>query len=472
MINTAFLVGLSALGLVKGFVLAGFLSTDDYGVWGILAVSFGALLWLKQVGIGDKYIQQDDGDQELAFQRAFTLELLFTTAFCVLLAATLPAFALLYGEQQIVAPGLVAILAVLGGALQTPIWVYYRRMQFVHQRALQAIDPVTAFAVSIALAIAGAGYWALVIGLVAGAWAAAIAAIAFSPFPLRLRFQRGTLKSYFGFSWPLVVSSGGSLVIAQAAVITADAHLGLAAVGVIALATNVTMFADKVDSLVTGALYPAICTVRDRMALLHESFVKSNRLALMCAVPFGAALSLFAADLVHFGIGDRWEPAIVVMQVYGVTAALGHIGFNWDAYFRALGNTRPMAVASVGTMVVSLGAGIPLMLTYDLPGFAAAVALQTAVHVAFRAYYLQRLFQGFDFVRHALRATLPVVPAAATILALRALESAHDRTLEIALGELAVFALVTAVATWWLERGLLREVAGYVAARRAAPAPG
>ena len=30
---------------------------------------------IKQVTVGDKYIQQDETDQELAFQRAFTLEL-------------------------------------------------------------------------------------------------------------------------------------------------------------------------------------------------------------------------------------------------------------------------------------------------------------------------------------------------------------------------------------------------------------
>ena len=35
---------------------------------------------LKLIGIGDKYIQQDEADQELAFQKAFTLDALTTTA--------------------------------------------------------------------------------------------------------------------------------------------------------------------------------------------------------------------------------------------------------------------------------------------------------------------------------------------------------------------------------------------------------
>src|SRR3954466_2733173 len=106
-VNTVFLVALTAPGLIRGFILAGFLSRSDYGVWGILSISLVTLLWLKQVGIGDKYIQQDEEDQEAAFQKAFTLEAVLTGAVVVLLAAALPLIAKLYGVHEIIAPGLV-----------------------------------------------------------------------------------------------------------------------------------------------------------------------------------------------------------------------------------------------------------------------------------------------------------------------------------------------------------------------------
>ena len=77
LVNAAYFVGLYSLGLIKGFLVAAFLTRTDYGLWGILVIGLGTLLWLKQVGIGDKYVQQDEADQELAFQKAFTLELAF-----------------------------------------------------------------------------------------------------------------------------------------------------------------------------------------------------------------------------------------------------------------------------------------------------------------------------------------------------------------------------------------------------------
>ena len=61
--------------------------------------------------------------------------------------------------------------------------------------------------------------------------------------------------------------------------------------------------------------------MRDRRDLLLESFVKSNRLALMWGFPFGVGVALFGADLVHFVIGDRWAGAIVLIQAFGLMAA-------------------------------------------------------------------------------------------------------------------------------------------------------
>ena len=468
-INAAFLVGLSGLTLIKGFILAGLLARDDYGLWGVLAVSLATLFWLKQVGIDDKYIQQDEPDQEVAFQKAFTLELIFTGGFVLLGAALLPLFALAYDVPELVAPGLLVLLGVFSLPFQAPLWVYYRRMQFARQRFLEAVAPVVGFVVAVGLAAAGLGYWALAIGVTVGAWAAAAAAIAFAPFKLRLRYEGETLRSYASFSWPLFAAAAASAVMAQSAMFAANAHLGLAAAGVIALAANITAFTDRVDELVTGTLYPAICAVRERTTLLYESFVKSNRLALMWAVPFGTALTLFASDLVSFGIGERWRPAVVVLQIYGLTAAVHHVGFNWSAYFRARGETKPMAVVAVAAMTAFLAVGIPLLLAFGLPGFAAGIAFQGLVHLAVRTYYLRRLFEGFGFVRHAVRAFIPTVPAAALVLLARAVETG-DRTLPLALAELGAYVAVTAAATWYFESVLLREAFGYLRRRPAGAA--
>ena len=161
LVNSAFDIGLSSLGLIRGFVLAALLTTVDYGVWGVLAVSLGVLATLKFVGVSDKYIQQEESNQELAFQRAFTAELIATAIAIVPMLIALPVVAIVYGQWELVPPGLVLITVMVASALQSPIWIYYRSMHFVRQRSLAAIEPVVGFVVAIGLAIAGraTGRW-------------------------------------------------------------------------------------------------------------------------------------------------------------------------------------------------------------------------------------------------------------------------------------------------------------------------
>ncbi|MGI8845858.1 MAG: oligosaccharide flippase family protein [Thermoleophilaceae bacterium] len=460
LVNGGFQVGVVTLNLLKGLVVAAFLSVSDFGLWGILTVTVMSFAWLKQVGVGDKFVQQSEPDQRVAFQRAFTLELCFAVGFVALCAALLPLISIAYGDSRIVAPGILLAVALALSAFQAPLWILYRRMQFTRYRALQSVDPVASFIVTVSLAAAGGGYWSLVVGALAGAVAGSVVAVATSPYPLALQLDRPTTREYVGFSAPLVVASLASLVIAQGSIFAAEAHLGLAAAGAIALAVTIAHYSDRVDEIVTASLYPAICAVTDQRDLLREVFVKSNRLALIWAVPFGVGIALFAAPLVHHVLGDKWAPAIVLLQVFGLTAGLGHIGFNWTAFYRAIGDTRPIAIWSVAAMITFLAVAVPLLLTHGLAGFAGGIAAMTVTSLVVRGVYLARLFGSATVVLHTVRAIAPSVPAVALVLGLR-LVAGGDGAAR-ALVELALYLVVTAVATAILERSLLAEALAYL----------
>lgn len=462
LINGAFQIGLTTLGLLKGWIVAVFLTREDFGVWGVLAVALGTLLWLKQVGIGDKYVQQDEDDQELAFQKAFTLELMFSGLFLLLVLAAAPVVALVYGEWKLLAPALVVSASIIGVALQAPIWPYYRSMDFLRQRLLQSVDPVASFVLTVALAIAGLGYWSLVVGAVAGSWMGAVVAVVASPYRLRLRYDRGALREYASFSWPLLISGGAGVLIAQSSTLVANWELGLAGVGAVALASSIVAYANRVDEVVTATLYPAICRRVEQLDVLRESFLKTNRLALLWGLPCGIGVALFARPLLEHVLGDRWLPALGLLQAFAVIAAVNQVGFNWTAFYRARGDTRPIATTNVVMLVVFLGVAIPLLVRDGLSGLAVGMAVTTAVGIALRLGYLRRLFPGLPLARHVARAAAPTLPAAAVVLGLRAMGGIG------ALPELVLFAAIVAGVTWALERQLFAELAGYLGSRRAA----
>lgn len=469
-INGAFTTGITFLGFLRGFVVAALLSPSQFGVWGILATALATIQWLKQAGVQDKYIQQEETDQELAFQKAFTLELMVNAVLVVVLALLVMLLAVIYGQHQLLAPGF-ALLAVLPAmTLQAPVWILYRRLNFARQRTLQAIDPIVGFVVTVVLAATGAGFWSLIIGAIAGSWAAALAILAVSPYRLRLHFDRATARGYVGFSAPLLIATLSGILIAQSSLIVTEAAVGLAAAGAAALAASVSILTNRVDDMITSTLYPAVCAVRDRTDLLYESFVKSNRLALMWAMPFGLGLTLFAPDLVDIALGDKWRPAVGLLQVFGAIAAFGHLGFNWAAYFRARNETVPLAVASAVTAIVFIALVIPLTYGEGLTGLAISISVSIAAGLAVRGYYLERLFSGRPLGRLALRAMAPAVPAVGIVLLARLVESG-ERSVTTAGLEIVAFVLVFAAATWALERDLIREAIGYLRGGGGAPVP-
>jgi PST family polysaccharide transporter len=358
-------------------------------------------------------------------------------------------------------PSVVLTLALLGSALCAPLWIPFRKMQFVRQRVLDGINPVVSSIVMISLAIAGAGYWALIAGMLAGVYASAIAAWITCPYKLRLRFERGTMREYVRFSVPVLLASGSGLLVVQGTMFAANYTVGLAGVGAIALASSLLVFGQRVDAIVSRTIYPAVCAVKDRTDVLFEAFVKSNRLALMWGLPFGVGMLLFSPALVEFVLGPEWEPAVVLLQVLGLVVGLGQLGFNWTLFFQARGDTKPLAVSGAVALATFVITTVPLMIAFGLDGYLVGSAISLVAQLATRGIYLSRMFEDFEPIRHVLRAILPTVPAVLAVLAIRALAGPTDN-LAAALAEFGVYVVVTVAATAIAERRLLREMLGYV----------
>jgi O-antigen/teichoic acid export membrane protein len=212
-----------------------------------------------------------------------------------------------------------------------------------------------------------------------------------------------------------------------------------------------------------------VCAAKGRADLLVESFTKTNRMALLWGIPFGAAAVLFADDLVHFVLGEKWRAAVILIQIFGLTAGLNQIGFNWTAFYRAIGKTKPIAIASGLMLVAVMVIAVPLLLTNGLKGYAVGMGIAAALLVLARVYYLSRLFDLRTVVGNSARAFVPTLAGVAAVLAVRAVSNG-GRSASAALVEVCLFLSITGLVTAFTERALLREFMGYL--RRTAPAAG
>src|SRR3954471_12356359 len=394
-LNAAFLSGAEGLVLLQGLLATALLGPDAIGLYGVVTTTAMTIVALRRVGIDEAFVQQAAEDEEAEFRRAFGVELSIGMAGSLLIALLAPLLAAVYDDDRLLALTLGVAYLPVAFALQAPQWIFYRRMDFVRLRILQAIVPLVTVAVTVPLLLAGVGVWALVIGPLCGNAAAVAAAVRVSPYRLRPRFERAAAHRYLRFSWPVFVTGLATLAVAQGQVaVFGLSEDGLAAAGWITLAATLTRYADRADQIVATTIYPAIVRVRGRVDVLEELFAKSNRLTLMWAFPFGAGLALFGADLIRFVLGDQWRGAIVLLGGMAVATAVQQLGYNWFAFFRARGESWPQAVESAvfaGSFAVL---AVPGELAWGSWGFVAGRVACSVCVLAVRGWYVRRLLPG------------------------------------------------------------------------------
>uniref|UniRef100_A0A6J5ZW98 Unannotated protein n=1 Tax=freshwater metagenome TaxID=449393 RepID=A0A6J5ZW98_9ZZZZ len=462
MLNAVFLGGTQGLVLLQGLIVTVLLGPSDIGLYGIVTVTAMSIVELRRVGIDEGFVQQNAANQEQEFEAAFTLELAVGLVAALLIAVSAPIIALVYGQPELLPLCLAVAYLPVAFALQAPQWIFFRRMEYLRLRLLQAAIPAVTFAVTVPLAASGVGVWALVIGPLAGNLVGIAAAVAVSPYRLRLRRDKAAWRRYLNFSSPIFLTSLGLLVMAQGQIALVGIPEGLAWAGFMTVALMLTRYADRADQIVATTIYPAICAIPGRTAAMVELFEKSNRLTLVWTVPFCASLVLFANDLVDYILGSEWQRAVPLIVGLAIATAVQQLGYNWFSFFRAAGEAKPQAIETWTLVAVFLLLGVPGFLIFGVWGFVVGRVAASCAMVAVRRLFMGQLLPGARLAPLAAGAGIPVLLAALPIVVIRVLVGA-DRTALWAVGELVLWCALLAALFLRRERALWSELRGYLA---------
>ena len=468
-VNAAFLSGAELLVLLQGLLATALLGPGLIGLYGVVTTTAMTIVALRRVGIDEAFVQAKADDEEAEFQRAMTVELALGVLGALAVAALAPVLAAAYDDDRLLALTLAVSYLPVAFALQAPQWVFFKRMEYVRLRTLQAIVPLVTVAVTVPLLLAGVEVWALVIGPLCGNLVAIAAAWRASPYRFRLRPEREAARRYLRFSWPVFVTAAVALFVAQGQIAVFGLDDGLVAAGWITLAATLTRYADRADQILATTIYPAIVRVRDRVDVLEELFAKANRLTLMWAFPFGAGLALFGPGpdrlRARRRVARRDRAARRARR--GDRAAAGRLQL-----VRVLPGAR--RVVAAGGRVRRVRRRVRRAWRFRARCSAARGGSSSGAWAAPRAcwrcahVYVRRLLPGVRLGAIALRAAVPVALASAPVVALRLALWGGERTLAQALIELALWLGGLALATHRLESGLLAELRGYL--RAGAPA--
>jgi lipopolysaccharide exporter len=201
--------------------------------------------------------------------------------------------------------------------------VMQRELEFRKLFSCNVTQTVAYVAVTLSLAIAGAGAWSLVAGELASGVVLSVALLLATPYRVRPIWARHRVRELFSAGWGFLVQGGLSFVQESADRLIIGRALGTGPLGFYSMAYRLgEMPYWAIGHPVIMVTFPGFARMRERGEDIRSAFLTSLRLVAVLIVPVGVLLSAAAAPLVHALLGDQWIPAIGVIGIMGIWAVV------------------------------------------------------------------------------------------------------------------------------------------------------
>jgi PST family polysaccharide transporter len=267
-----------------------------------------------------------------------------------------------------------AVNAVPSGLLQ-------REMRFRAAAMVPLVSTVIYVVLEILLAVAGLGYWAVVIGLLVSAVVQTIGFFVASRWPIRLGDPRQALREEGSFSSLYFVAGVLFFGTRNLDYWIVGATLGATALGSYYVAFVLpTILRLRLSGVTHAILVPLYSRLRDDRERLRRAYTAVTELQIAVVFPMMAGTAILAAPIVTTFFGHQWTEAAGPLRWIALAAALDTLTLAHNPAALAEGLVgRNLTV--LAAQLTALGAGVWLAAsrTGDLTAVAAAVALASAV---------------------------------------------------------------------------------------------
>ena len=319
--------------------LARLLAPSDFGLFALATLGTGLLSIFNGNWLGATLVVRTDMD-ELSRGTVLTLLVLSGALMAAVLAGSAPVAADALGE-----PRLAGILLAFSGILlfSGVNWFYemvmQRELEFRRRFVAQVARAATFSAVSITLAVQGAGVWSLVIAHVMGHIANGVALISLAPYRVRPAFEWRRAREIVHGSRGFLGQELAQFFEQNADYIAIGRILGASQLGLYSMAyrqAELPYFA--IADPVATVTFPAFAQMRARGLHVGNSFLTALRLVALVTCPVGILLSAGAEPFTAAIFGPQWLPMTGPLAVLGIWAI-----------------ARPLQ-ATIGRLLNSLGA--------------------------------------------------------------------------------------------------------------------
>lgn len=382
--------GSFALQIGTTMVLARLLTPDDYGLVGMALTLTIFADQFRSLGLSQAVVQRE----KLTVDQVnvlFYINAAVGFALAAVVALAAPLVAAFYGRTELV--GITMALALtyaLGGLGVQAGALLTRQMKFKSLAVRDMVGKLLASGAAIATALAGAGYWALVVQQVAGSFFSLVilwVAVSWRPGrPRDLRAAVPLVRFGAGLTLANFINAfgrmGDSILIGKA--------LGASDLGVYQRAYHLQQLPlSKLKQPLNSTMMSLLSALQREPARYRALYTTAIEGLSMFGMPLIVVLAIAADDVIAVVLGDQWAAAVPVFRWLSVVGFTLLFMSSTGWLFQSMGRARAYVWWMGIALVVQFSAYV-IGLRWGVVGVAAAFALSEVAIIPLGIYMATR----------------------------------------------------------------------------------
>jgi O-antigen/teichoic acid export membrane protein len=297
-------------------VLARLLDPKEFGLVGMVTAFTGVLNLFRDFGLSTATVQRATVTDE-QISTLFWINVAAGAILGLLLSAFAPVISSFYHEPRLFWVTIVLATGFLFNAAGVQhSALLQRQMRFTALAMIQVISLVVSTALGIGLAVAGYGYWALVVmSVILPLVSTACFWLATSWIP-RMPRRRVGVRPLIRFGGTVTLNSLVVYLAYNLDKILLGRYWGAEVLGLYGRSYQIiTIPTDNLNSAVGEVAFAALSRVQDDPKRLKSYFLKGYSLVVALTVPITIIIALFSHDLVMVILGAKWNDAAAILQL-------------------------------------------------------------------------------------------------------------------------------------------------------------
>jgi len=304
-------------------VVARLLDPADFGLVAMVTAVTGVYDLFSTGGLSSAAVQQATVTEE-QISTLFWINMLIGVLLAFLCLLSAPLLAYFYHEPRLFWVTIVLAAGfIFTAAGAQHVAILQRHLRYVAQTAIEALTVVVSAAVAIVLAVAGFGYWALVMSAVVGPVVNTTALWAVVRWTPGMPRRNVGVRAMLHFGGTVTLNNLVVYIAYNSEKVLLGRFWGADALGLYGRANQlINIPTTQLNSAIGGVAFSALSRLQNDPIQFKNYFLKGYSLVIAMTAPITLFSAAFADDIILVVLGPKWTETAIIFRLLTPTVLI------------------------------------------------------------------------------------------------------------------------------------------------------